>query len=72
MLPIYPALKVEIAFDALIVTGEIKRLIQGGGLYLNNEVVKDIKYKMRQEDIKDSKFCILRSGKKNFRVVLVQ
>jgi len=49
---------------------EIKRLIDSGGLYVNNTRVTDKQYRIRKEDIVDEKFLLLRSGKKNYKIVL--
>ncbi len=49
--------------------GEVKRLIQNGGAYINNEKIENIDIKISDIKTKFSSFIILRSGKKNYHLV---
>ncbi len=51
--------------------GEIRRLIQGGGAYINDEKVSDISL-MVTEDMADTNQIILRAGKKNYKRILLK
>ena len=53
-------------------TGEARKLIQGNGISLNNEKVKDFRYKPVQEDLIHGQFLVLRKGKKDFSVIKFQ
>ena len=50
-------------------TGEARKMIQGNGISLNNEKVKDFRYKPVHEDLIHEQFLILRKGKKDFSVI---
>lgn len=45
--------------------GEVKRLVKNGGLYLNNEGIKDENYTLQPSDLIDHKLALLGIGKKN-------
>lgn len=49
--------------------GEARRLIQGGGIYIDNERVVDATQQVVSTNLFDKGFIILRSGKKNYHVV---
>lgn len=51
--------------------GEARRLIDSGGLYLNNVRVDSIDRTVDADDIIDGRLLVLRSGKKNFHLVRV-
>jgi tyrosyl-tRNA synthetase len=51
--------------------GEARRLIQGGGMYLDNERVSDEALKIRDTKILEKGFLVLRSGKKKYHLVRV-
>ncbi|KAI8056691.1 hypothetical protein BDF22DRAFT_725121 [Syncephalis plumigaleata] len=48
------------------------KLIQSGGLYLNNRKISDIKYKVTNTDLLDDRVCVLRTGKSNYRIIAVE
>ena len=52
--------------------GEARRLIQGGGVYLNNMRVNDIKRVVTLSDAVEGKALILRKGSKEYRLVKVE
>jgi tyrosyl-tRNA synthetase len=49
--------------------GEARRLIQGGGIYLNNVRVNDIKRSVTVQDTIEGQALILRKGQKEYRLV---
>ncbi len=51
--------------------GAARRLVQSGGLYLNNVRVPDVEATVNPEDLVDDAVAVLRSGKKNFHLVKV-
>ena len=61
--------------DALVETdackskGQARKLIQSGGAYVNNVSQKDIEYALTENDMASKSFMILRSGKKNYRLL---
>ncbi len=52
--------------------GAARRLIQSGGLYLNNRRVEAVEAAVRPEDIVDGRLLVLRSGKKTYTLVQVR
>jgi tyrosyl-tRNA synthetase len=52
--------------------GEGRRLIQGGGIYLDNERMGDPMLKMSETNLARRGFVILRSGKKSYHLVKVR
>ncbi len=50
---------------------EGRRLMLQGGIYLNNEVIKDLDYQLKTEDFTDNE-VIVRRGKKNFYRLLLK
>ncbi len=51
--------------------GEAKRLIKGGGVYINNVRVENLGRRITPEDAIGSKVIVLRRGKKHYRIVKV-
>ena len=51
--------------------GEVRRLIQDGGLYLNNRRVVGIDACVSETDVIDGAMLVLRSGKKRYHIVRV-
>ncbi len=51
--------------------GEAKRLIKGGGVYINNVRVEGVGRKVSLEDAIGGKVMVLRRGKKSYRIVKV-
>lgn len=49
--------------------GEAKRLVQGGGVYVNDRQMNDIETKLASGDLIAEKFLILRVGKKRYHLV---
>lgn len=50
---------------------EARKMIEGGGIYLNDEKVSDIRRTLLDTDLTDD-YCILRKGKKNYMKVVVK
>ena len=51
--------------------GEVRRLIQNGGLYVNNQRIEDPAATISPDDLVDNQVLILRSGKKKYHLVRV-
>jgi len=49
--------------------GAARRLIESGGLYLNNNRVTGIESVVQADDLVEGQVAVLRSGKKNFYLV---
>ncbi len=49
--------------------GEARRLVQSGGLYLNNRRADDVDQNVELQDIIDGRLLVLRSGKKRYHIV---
>jgi tyrosyl-tRNA synthetase len=50
---------------------EARRMIEGGGISLNDEKVTDFRYNIQLSDLKDD-YIILRKGKKNYMKVIIK
>jgi tyrosyl-tRNA synthetase len=48
---------------------EARRMVQGGGIYLNNHKVTDSQYMVTLTDTIEGKFIVLRKGQKQFHLV---
>lgn len=51
--------------------GEARRLIEGGGCYLNSEKIDSANHNPTQEDLLHGSLLVLRSGKKNYFLIRV-
>lgn len=51
--------------------GQARRLLQNGGVYLNNQQVSDGDYTLSDTDIVDNRFVLLSVGKKNKLIVRI-
>ena len=51
--------------------GEAKRLVKGGGVYINNVRITDVGRRVSLEDAIGGKVIVLRRGKKHYRIVKV-
>ena len=49
--------------------GEARRLISQGGVYLNNQKVSDLGYKLCAKDLASEHFMVIRTGKKKFFIL---
>jgi tyrosyl-tRNA synthetase len=64
-------LDVAVAAGLCSSKGEARRLVESGGLYINNRRADGIQAKVAASDIIDSRLLVLRSGKKTFHLVKV-
>jgi len=51
--------------------GEARRLVESGGLYLNNRRVDSIQSVVKPADIVDNRVLVLRSGKKTYHLLKI-
>ncbi len=51
--------------------GEARKIVQGGGFYVNAERVKDASHVVSEQDLLQDRFCVLRLGKNDHRIVFV-
>ncbi len=51
---------------------DARRLIEGGGLYVNNQAQVDVKATLGLKDLVAGRAIVLRGGKKNYRLVRVE
>jgi tyrosyl-tRNA synthetase len=68
------ALAINLAADAGLCAsrGESRRLVQSGGLYLNNRRVENLEQTVAEDQIVDGAVVVLRSGKKRYQIVRVR
>ncbi|MCL4523050.1 MAG: tyrosine--tRNA ligase [Acidobacteria bacterium] len=52
--------------------GEARRLLDGGGVYLNNRRITDAKKSVSLADALHGRFVVLRRGQKEFRLIFVE
>jgi len=52
--------------------GEVKRLIQGGGLWLNKENIQSPDTMVASKDLLNNKYILLQKGKKSYYLVFVE
>lgn len=52
--------------------GEARRLVQGGGIYLDSQRVSDGSLQLRDTKVLERGFIVLRSGKKNYHIVRIE
>jgi tyrosyl-tRNA synthetase len=62
---------VKIVILTRIFIAEAFKLIQSGGLYLNQERISDASQPLTIENLIDQCVCVLRTGKTNYRIVHV-
>ncbi len=51
--------------------GEARRLIQGGGAYINDKKITDVNYDVTENDFENNEM-ILKAGKKNMRRIIIR
>lgn len=49
--------------------GEFRRMIQGGGVYINKELVTDLNYAVNMNNLINGKYILAQKGKKNYYLV---
>lgn len=52
--------------------GELRRLVQGGGISMNKEKVTDAETKVTESNLLAGKYILLQKGKKNYFLIKVQ
>ncbi|MDX2469751.1 MAG: tyrosine--tRNA ligase [SAR324 cluster bacterium] len=61
--------------DALVETeackskGQARKLIEGGGVYLNNNAIQGVDTSLSLSDLASESYLVIRTGKKNYRLV---
>ena len=53
-------------------SGDARRSIQGGGIYLNNRRVNDVRFRVTLEHSIEGKVIILRRGAREYRLVRIE
>jgi tyrosyl-tRNA synthetase len=66
-----PVVDVCVAAGLCKSKGEARRLIESGGLYLNNRRVDGVQAVVKPADIVDSRVLVLRSGKKTYHLLRI-
>ena len=49
--------------------GEARKLLQNGGVYINNQRINDVNLSISKEHLIDNKLLIIRTGKKSYRLL---
>lgn len=52
--------------------GEMRKLVQGGGVSLNKEKLEDFDKTINNDDLLNSKYLLVQRGKKNYYLVIVE
>jgi tyrosyl-tRNA synthetase len=52
--------------------GQARKLIQAGGVYINNDRVQDVEKVLTVDDLASLSYLIIRTGKKNYRLIEIQ
>ena len=52
--------------------GELRRMVQGGGLMVNREKVEDPEKKVTQKDFINGKYLLVQKGKKNYSLIILE
>jgi tyrosyl-tRNA synthetase len=66
-----PAIEVAAAAGLCASKGEARRMVQQGGLYVNNARVTDLAQVVTAADLIEGRLTVLRAGKKSFHLVKV-
>lgn len=66
-----PAVDVAVASGLCRSKGEARRLIESGGLYINNVRASGLDAQVLASDLIDGRLLVLRSGKKTYRLVRI-
>ena len=51
--------------------GKAKRLLEAGGLYLNNERISDVHYQIEESHFIDKELLLLRTGRKTYQLIQI-
>ena len=52
--------------------GEMRKLVQGGGVSLNQERLESFDYEVTENDLLNNKYLLVQRGRKNYFIVLVK
>ena len=58
--------------DIFASKGELKRLIQGGGLSMNKEKIGDMDKEITRNDLINDKYLLVQKGKKNYYLIIIK
>ncbi len=67
-----------LVLDALVDSGacasksEARRLVSSGGAYINNQKIDDVSLALNQAHLASASYLVLRTGKRNYRLVVVE
>jgi tyrosyl-tRNA synthetase len=52
--------------------GEMRKMVQGGGVSLNKEKLAAFDYEISAEDLIEGKYLLVQRGKKNYFLIIVK
>jgi tyrosyl-tRNA synthetase len=52
--------------------GEMRKMVQGGGVSLNKEKLTAFDYEISAEDLIEGKYLLVQRGKKNYFLIIVK
>ena len=52
--------------------GEMRRLVQGGGLQVNRQKVADPEMQISPKDFINGKYLLIQKGKKNYSLIIIE
>jgi len=58
--------------DIFTSKGELKRLVDGGGLFINKSKIPDIDREISVEDLINNKYLLVQKGKKNYFLIIIK
>ena len=67
-----PVVEVAATAGLFASKGEARRLVQQGGLYLNNQRVADVGRAVGDGDLIEGRLLVLRAGRKNYHLVKIR
>jgi tyrosyl-tRNA synthetase len=66
-----PAIELFTAAPIFPSKGEMRKMVQGGGVSLNKEKLTDAQRAITADDLIDGKYLLVQKGKKNYYLVIV-
>ena len=60
------------AVDLIFPIAAAVKVLRSGGLYLNNQKITDKAYKLEESDVLEKRVCVLRTGKSDYRIVVLE
>lgn len=64
-----PLVDVLVQCNVFASKGEARRMVQSGGLYLNNERIDGLETKLTEQSLASERICVIRKGKKNYHLL---